>query len=77
MQRITQLQLNHWIKESEIIQRYAAYDGINTVGLLKTSDEVKQEQKAAAEAQSRQMGEEELAKSAGKGAGETLTKPQQ
>jgi len=73
MQRITQLQLNHWIKESEVIQRYAAFDGINTVGLLKTSGEVQQEQAAAAKQQSDQVASEELSKAAGKGAGEALT----
>ena len=76
MQRITQLQLNHWIKESEIIQRYASFDGINTVGLLKTTQEVQTEQAAAAKQQSEQVATDELAKSAGKGVGEALTNPQ-
>ncbi len=73
MQRVTQLQLNHYIKESEVLQRYAAYDGINTVGLIKTSDEVQAEQKAAQEAQTAQMGQEAMATSAGDGAGKALT----
>lgn len=73
MQRITALQLNHWIKESEVIQRYASFDGINTVGLIKTTQEVQEEQAAAAKQQSEQLAAEELSKASGKGAGEALT----
>lgn len=69
MQRITQLQLNHWIKENEVLQRYAAFDGINTVGLLKTSEEVKQEQQAAREQMAQDTMVEEGAKSMGQQAG--------
>ena len=77
MQRVTQLQLNHWIKENEVLQRYASFDGINTVGLLKTSEEVSTERKAAQEAAAQQQMTEAGAVAAGKGAGEALTNPQQ
>ena len=50
MMRVSQLQLNHWIKDNEVLGRYATFDGINTVGLIKTSDEVKTEQQQAQEA---------------------------
>ncbi len=73
MQRVTQLQLNHWIKESEVLQRYAAFDGINTVGLLKTSEEVQTEQKAAQEAAVKQQALESGAQSYGDGAGKAAT----
>ena len=71
MQRVTQLQLNHWIKENEVLQRYAAFDGINTVGLLKTSEEVTQEQQAAREQAAQNTLVEEGAKSLGQNAGQS------
>lgn len=68
MQRVTTLQLNHWIKENEVLQRYAAFDGINTVGLLKTSDEVQTEQEKARQQAAENTFNEEAAK--------TLAQPQ-
>lgn len=76
MGRVTNLQLNHWIKENEVLQRYAAFDGINTVGLIKTSDEVAADQKAQQDTASKQMLLESGAQAAGKGAGEAITNPQ-
>lgn len=73
MQRVTQLQLNHWIKESELLQRYAAFDGINTVNLLKTSEEVKAEQKQQSEQQAKQQLVESGAQSLGQEAGKAIT----
>jgi len=69
MQRVTQLQLNHWVKENEVLQRYAAFDGINTVGLLKTSQEVKTEQEAARAQAAENTFAEAGAKTLGEGAG--------
>ena len=76
MQRVTSLQLNHWIKENEVLQRYASFDGINTVGLIKTSQEVQTEQKAAQEATAERTLVEEGAKSAGQEAGKAVANPQ-
>ena len=73
MQRATTLQLNHWIKESELLQRYASFDGINTVGLLKTSEEVAQEQQKAQESAIKQEAGISGAQALGKGAGEAAT----
>lgn len=47
MSRISNLGYNSWIKESEVITRYASYDGIDTVNLIKTPNEVQAEQQAA------------------------------
>lgn len=77
MQRVTQLQLNHWISESEVLQRYAAFDGINTVNLLKTTETVQKEQKQAQDAAAQQQLIESGAQSAGQEAGKTLANPQQ
>lgn len=76
MQRVTQLQLNHWINESEVLQRYASFDGINTVGLIKTEKEVQEAQKQAQQQMAQQQGEEALATSAGAKAGEQLATQQ-
>ena len=76
MGRASQLQLNHWIRENEVLGRYASFDGINTVNLLKTTDEVQAEQEAARSAQAEQVLVEETAKSAGQGTGRALTQPQ-
>jgi len=77
MTRVSGLQLNHWIKENEVLQRYASFDGINTVGLLKTSEEVATELKQQQDQQAQQQLVEAGAEAAGKGAGEALTNPQQ
>jgi len=77
MQRVTTLQLNHWIKENELLSRYASFDGINTVGLIKTSDEVQQEQKEAQDAMARQQMTEAGAQSLGAEAGKAAINPQQ
>ena len=77
MQRVTQLQLNHWIKENEVLQRYASFDGINTVGLLKTSQEVQQEQQAQQQAMAKQQAIESGAQSYGQEAGKAaVSSPQ-
>ena len=77
MQRVTQLQLNHWINENEVLQRYAMFDGINTVGLVKTSDIVKKEQAQAQQQQQEQVLAESGAASLGQEAGKALVNPQQ
>lgn len=67
MQRVTQLQLNHWIKENEVLQRYASFDGINTVGLLKTSDEVQSDREKAQQQAAENTFAEEGAKTLAQG----------
>jgi hypothetical protein len=41
IQRAVSMEKLHWFKESEVINRYASYEGVNTVNLLKTPEEVK------------------------------------
>jgi len=78
MGRAANLQLNHWVKDNELLSRYAAFDGINTVGLMKTSEEVTQETQANKNAQTEQTLAEEGAKSVGQQAGKNITQqPQQ
>lgn len=77
MMRVSQLQLNHWIKDNEMLGRYASFDGINTVGLIKTSDEVQKEQQAAQEAAQKQQLMESGAQSLGQEAGKAIVNPQQ
>ena len=79
--RAANLQLNHWLKTSELLQRYADLEGINTVDLLKTTEEVDKEQKAAADAEAKQQltmsGAESAGKAAGAGAGAAAVPPPQ
>ena len=65
MNRLAPLELTNWVKEIELITRYAAAEGIDIVNLLKTPDEVAQEQQAAQEAQAMQMQQESLAQASG------------
>jgi len=66
MQRVAQLQLTHWINSNELLRRYASFDGINTVGLLKTSEEVQREQQQ----QLQQQQQNELVTAGAKSAGQ-------
>lgn len=72
MQRLSTLGLQHWIKESEIVTRYLAFEGVDSTGLLKTPNEVKSEQAQQAKAQTQQVGEEAMATSAGQEAGKAV-----
>lgn len=72
MTRISNLGYNMWIKESEVITRYASYEGIDTVNLIKTPDEVAKEQQAAQQAAAQQQLVESGAQSLGKTAGEAI-----
>ena len=65
--RAANLQYAHWIKTSELLQRYADLDGINTVGLRKTSEEVAKEQQEA----QKQQAEQQLMESGAQAAGQT------
>ena len=69
LQRADALGLRHWFKDEEILARYASFDGVDTVGLLKTPNEVQKEAQAAKQAQSQQVLADEAAKAAGGTAG--------
>ncbi len=70
MQRMTALELRHYIKDIELANRYADFEGINTVDLLKTTKEVESEMKAAQQQQAEQTLVDESAKSLGQGVGQ-------
>ena len=80
MSRIANFGYNDWIKESEVITRYAAYDGIDTVNLIKTPDEVSQERQAAQQQAMQQQllasGADALGKTAGEGVGQAMSQQQ-
>jgi len=70
VQRLVAVEMKHWLKESELITRWASFDGINTANLVKTPNEVKQEMaQAQQQAQDQQMAMSG-AESAGKAGGE-------
>jgi len=77
MQRMTALELRRYIKDTELANRYAEYEGINTVNLLKTQKEVEAEVKAQQEAQAKQALVESGANSLGAEAGKAAVNPQQ
>jgi hypothetical protein len=73
--RMANLGLNGWLNEAELIKRYASFDGIDTTNLIKTPNQVQQEQQQAAQAQMAQTGANAYAQSAGQAQGEQV--PQQ
>jgi hypothetical protein len=75
--RMAQLNMMHWINEEALATRYAEFDGINTVGLLKTPQEVENEMKQAQAQQAIQQGEEAMAQQAGQNVANATTAPQQ
>ena len=49
--RMGQLNMLHWVNEAEVVSRYAAFDGIDTMNLIKTPEQVQEaKQQAQAEA---------------------------
>ncbi len=69
--RMAQLNMMHWINEEELASRYASFDGINTVGLLKTPAQVEAEMKQAQAQAAIQAGEEAMAGQAGQNVANT------
>ena len=69
-QRLTAMGLQHWFKENELINRWAAYDNINTVNLIKTPKEVETELAAQRQAAQQNAMMTAGAESAGKAGGE-------
>lgn len=43
LQRAASMDKLHWFNESEVLNRYASFDSVNTVNLLKTPEQVEQE----------------------------------
>ena len=66
VERVMALQLNGYVHERELLNRYAGFDGISTIGLLKTTEEVAKARQEAADAQAKQA----MAESAGVAAGQ-------
>jgi len=67
--RMAQMGYQAYINEHELIQRYAAGEGIDVTGLIKTPSEVKAQQQAQQQQQNEQLGADALMESAGKTAG--------
>jgi hypothetical protein len=67
--RMAQMGYQSYINEHELIQRYAAGEGIDVTGLIKTPSEVKAQQQAQQQQQNEQLGADALMESAGKTAG--------
>ena len=76
VQRLVAVEMKHWLKESELINRWAAYDGINTANLIKTPAEVKTEQQQAQQQAAEQQAAMSGADAAGKAVGEQAAPPQ-
>lgn len=70
--RLAQMQKINWIKDAELISRYASGYGINTVNLLKTPNEVQQENQAMQQQMAQQQLVQSGADSLGKSAGQAL-----
>lgn len=69
VQRTTALNLRHWLNDSELLNRYFAYEGVNTVRLLKTPKEVEADSKAQKEENVARTADEATAQAAGQTAG--------
>ena len=54
VQRTIAVGIRHYLKDEELLTRYASYDSISTIGLVKTAQEVQKEQKAAQDAAQQQ-----------------------
>lgn len=70
--RLGQMGKITWVKDAEIVNRYAMGYGINTVNLIKTPNEVQQEAKAQQQAIAQQQLVQSGADSLGKSAGQAI-----
>lgn len=74
--RMVNLEMKDRLKDGELAIRYAAYEGIDTEGLLKTDEEVSAERQAQQEAMAKQQllesGAQSLGQTAGARAGENM-----
>lgn len=64
--RMANMQLMDYVNQSELIQRYAAFEGIDVTGLIKTDKEVAQMQADRQKQQAEQVGADEVMKGAAK-----------
>jgi hypothetical protein len=72
VQRLTALGMMDYLNESELATRYAAFEAIDTTGLLNTPTQVAQARQQRAQAQTQQTGVDALATSAGTNAGAAI-----
>ena len=72
IQRMTALGKMDWINESEMISRYASYEGINVANLVKSPEEVAAERQAAQQAAQQQAMMQAGAESIGQSAGPAI-----
>jgi len=77
MTRLGQLNLQDYINNDELIDRYASGYGVNTVNLIKTGQQVSKERQQAQEAAMMQQAGESGAESLGKEAGKKLVQGRQ
>jgi hypothetical protein len=68
--RMVTLELKHWLKEPELINRYASMDGIDMEGLIKTPKEVETELAAQQQAQQQAEMASAMAQTGGAAAGQ-------
>lgn len=73
LQRAATMDMLQWFKPSEALNRYAAFEGVPTEGLMKTPAEVQKEQQATQQQAAQQALVESAASSAGSQAGQTQT----
>lgn len=70
--RAEQLGLRHWFKDSELLNRYASYESVNPVNLMKTPKEVEAEMAKMKAQQAGQIADEAMGQAAGQAAGEQV-----
>jgi len=76
LQRIMAMQMGNRVNQGEVARRYAEFDSIDTEGLLKTDEQVTQEEQQARQQQAQQQAQESIAGEAG-GVVRDAVKPQQ
>jgi len=75
LMRLDQMNMMHWINEAEVASRYAAYEGIDTVGLVKTPKEVEETMAQQQEMQASQEAQAAAAQAGGAAAGQAAAQP--
>ena len=77
LERLNALGLSAYVKDSEVVARYAAFAGIDVSGLINTPEEVAKAQQQAQQQQAQMAGADAMAASAGQAVGEQVVQPQQ
>jgi len=75
--RLANLGMAHWLKEDELVNRYMAFEGVNSVNLIKTPAEVDAELKQAQAMQAAQQADLAAAQEGGKRVVDNAIPPQQ